>query len=72
MKGYHTHIPPLLVEEPDGWFVEVAVLLDDGETAFVRAPIGDGRFWAMQNFEKIILPALAERGTAPVCLDLLR
>lgn len=72
MKTLHTHIPPILVPEPgDGWYVEVVVppealdALERGETVSVLAPVGDGRYWAQQNFEKIVMPALCRKPTDP-------
>jgi hypothetical protein len=65
MKTLHTHIPPTLVEEPgDGWYVELFVQFEDGETTAVRAPVGDGRYWAQQTVDKIIMPALGDLALA--------
>ena len=58
MRHLTTHIPPNLCRLDGEWHVEVNVQID-GETFTIFAPIGDGRYWAQQTLEKIILPALA-------------
>jgi hypothetical protein len=61
MKSVWVASPPIVSTFDGKLCVEVIFDAPDGEKYFIRAPIGNGAWFAQQVMERVVKPALLER-----------